>query len=145
MKVFLDTSVLVAAVIKQHVAHERSFLLLERIHNQKDEGIISVHSLAEMYAVLTKLPPPYRHAPEQALLSIEENVAKHFKTIGLTGSGYATLLRGAAAARICGGTIYDALLLATAANIGADVIYTLNLKHFQTIAPPDLAAKLSAP
>ena len=48
-------------------------------------------------------------------------------------------------ARTDGGTIYDALLLATAANTGAEVIYTLNLKHFQTIAPPDLAAKLSAP
>ena len=145
MKVFLDTSVLIAAVIKQHIAHERAFRVLERIHDKKDEGIISVHSLAESYAVLTKLPPPYRHAPEQALLSIEENVVKHFKTVGLTGSGYATVLREAATARICGGTIYDAGLLATAANTGAEIIYTLNLKHFRAIAPPDLAAKLSAP
>jgi predicted nucleic acid-binding protein len=145
MKAFLDTSVLVAAVIKQHVAHERAFVVLERIQDQKDEGIISVHSLAEIYAVLTKLPPPYRHAPEQALLSIEENILKHFKTIGLTGSGYAMVLREAAVARISGGTIYDALLLATAANTGAEIIYTLNLKHFQAIAPPGVAVKLSTP
>ena len=78
MKIFLDTSVLVSAVVKQHASHERSFAVLERIHNRQDEGIISAHSLAEMYAVLTKLPPPYRHTPEQALLSIEENVLKHF-------------------------------------------------------------------
>jgi predicted nucleic acid-binding protein len=63
MKVFLDTSVLISAVVKQHVSHERSFAVLERIHDRQDEGIISGHSLAEMYAALTKLPPPYRHAP----------------------------------------------------------------------------------
>ena len=133
MRVFLDTSVLISAVVKQHVFHERSFAVLERIHNGKDEGIISTHSLVEMYAVLTKLPPPYRHTPEQALLSIEENVLKHFKTVGLAGSEYAALLRDAAGNRIQGGTIYDALLLQSATKAGVDAIYTLNLKHFQAI------------
>jgi predicted nucleic acid-binding protein len=145
MKVFLDTSVLVSAVVKQHVFHERSFAVLDRIHNEKDEGIVSAHSLAEMYAVLTKLPPPYRHTPEQALLSIEENVLKHFKTIGLAGSEYSALLREAAGSGIQGGTVYDALLLKSATKAGAETIYTLNLKHFQAIASPDVVAKLSAP
>ena len=120
MRVFLDTSVLISAVVKQHVFHERSFAVLERIHNGKDEGIISTHSLVEMYAVLTKLPPPYRHTPEQALLSIEENVLKHFKTVGLAGSEYAALLRDAAGNRIQGGTIYDALLLQSATKAGVN-------------------------
>jgi predicted nucleic acid-binding protein len=145
MSVFLDTSVLVSAVIKQHVAHERAFAVLERIQNKKDEGVISTHSLAEMYAVLTKLPPPYRHTPEQALLSIEDNVLKYFKTVGLAGSEYAALLREAAAIRLQGGTIYDALLLKTATKADPETIYTLNLKHFQAIAPPDVAVKLAAP
>lgn len=145
MKVFLDTSVLVSASIRQHVAHERAFAALERIQDNTDEGIISLHSLAEMYAVLTKLPPPYRHTPEQALLSIEENVLKHFKTVGLVGSEYATILREAAASRIQGGTIYDALLLGAAAKADVETIYTLNLKHFQAIAPADLADRLSVP
>lgn len=145
MKVFLDTSVLISAVIKQHVAHERGFVVLERIQDQKDEGVISVHSLAEMYAVLTKLPSPYRHTPEQALLSIEENVLKHFETVGTGKSEYAALLREAAGTGIQGGTIYDALLLKAATKADVEVIYTLNLKHFQAIATPDVAVKLSAP
>jgi predicted nucleic acid-binding protein len=145
MRVFLDTSVLISAVIKQHVAHERAFTVLERTQNKKDVGIISVHSLAEMYAVLTKLPPPYRHTPEQALLSVEENVLKHFETVGMGKSEYAALLREAAGTRIQGGTIYDALLLKAATKAGVEVIYTLNLKHFRAIAPPDIAVKLSVP
>lgn len=145
MKVFLDTSVLVSAVIKQHVAHERSFGVLDRVQNAKDEGIISAHSLAEMYAVLTKLPSPYRHTPEQALLSIEENILKHFKTVALSGNEYAALLRDAAGAGIQGGTVYDALLLKVATKAGVELVYTLNLKHFQAIAPPGAAIKLSVP
>jgi predicted nucleic acid-binding protein len=145
MNIFLDTSVLVSAVIKQHVAHERAFAVLERIQNKKDEAVISAHSLAEMYAVLTKLPAPYRHTPEQALLSIEENILKHFKIVGLVGSEYAALLREAAAAGLQGGTVYDALLLKAAIKAGVEVIYTLNLKHFQAFASPDVAVKLSVP
>jgi predicted nucleic acid-binding protein len=145
MNVFLDTSVLIAAIIKQHAAHERAFAVLDRIQNKRDEGIVSVHTLAEMYAVLTKLPHPHRHTPEQALLSIEENVLKHFETVGLGKSDYAALLREAAGTRIQGGTIYDALLLKAATKTGAEVIYTLNLKHFQAIASSDVALKLSVP
>src|SRR5215469_14639781 len=120
MKVFLDTSVLISAVLKQHIFHERSFAVLDGVLCQKTEGIISSHSLAEMYAVLTKLPSPYRHTPEQALLSIEENVLKHFKTVGLVGSDYVALLREAAGTGIQGGTVYDALLLKVATKASVD-------------------------
>ena len=145
MRVFLDTNVLVAAVIKQHIDHERSFVVLDRVQTGKDEGAISAHSLAEMYVVITKLPVPYRHTPEQALLSIEENVLKHFKTVSLSGNDYATVLRDAAGTGIQGGTIYDAILLKSAAKAGVDRVYTLNLKHFQAIAPANILPALSTP
>ena len=98
-----------------------------------------------MYAILTKLPPPFRHSPEQALLSIEENVLKHFKISSLTGSDYAELIREAAVAGIQGGTIYDAVLLKAAEKANPDRIYTLNLKHFLAVAPKGLDSKLSSP
>ena len=145
MKVFLDTSVLVSAVVKQHVFHERAFAVLERIHDGKDDGFVSAHSLAEMYSVLTNLPVPYRHAPEQALMSIEENVLKHFKTVALVGTEYASLIREAAASQIQGGKIYDALLLKAAGKADVARVCTLNLKHFQSIAPPEIIGKLSEP
>jgi predicted nucleic acid-binding protein len=145
MKVFLDTSVLVSAVLKQHVFHERSFPVLDRVHAEKDEGFVSAHSIAEMYSVLTSLPAPYRHKPEQALLSIEENVLKHFKTVTLIDNEYAALIREAVGFQIQGGKIYDALLLKAASKAGVNRIYTLNLKHFQGIVSSDLRGKLSEP
>lgn len=145
MKTFFDTNVLVAAVIRQHVFHERSFAVLDAVLTRKNHGFISSHSLAEMYSVLTKLPQPYRHTPEQALLSIEENVIKHFESISLNANDYAACLREAAGSGIQGGTIYDALLLKCAEVARSDRIYTLNLKHFQALANREMIKKLSEP
>ena len=145
MRVFLDTSVLIAAVVSKHDSHTRAFPLLERVQNGKDEGFVAGHSLAEMYAILTKLPPPYRHAPEQALLSIEENVLKHFKISNLTDRDYASLVREAAVAGIQGGTIYDAVLLKCAEKSNPDRIFTLNHKHCLAIASKNFGPKISAP
>jgi predicted nucleic acid-binding protein len=145
MKIFLDTNVLVSAVIKQHVFHERSFAVFDSVLKGNNVGFMSSHSLAEMYSVLTKLPSPYRHTPEQALLSIEENVLKHFEAISLKPGLYAACLREAAGAGIQGGTIYDALLLKCAELADANRIYTLNLKHFQSLAKPETVQKLSEP
>jgi predicted nucleic acid-binding protein len=63
----------------------------------------------------------------------------------LAGSEYAALLREAAAFKVQGGTVYDALLLKSAIKAGVDVIYTLNQKHFLAIAPPEAAMKLTLP
>jgi predicted nucleic acid-binding protein len=145
MRVLLDTSVLVAAVIAKHEFHGRAFPLLERVLNEKDEGFVAGHSLAETYAILTKLPPPFRHAPAQALLSIEQNVLRHFRIVSLAGTDYAALIREAAMAEVQGGTIYDALLLKCAEKANPDRIYTLNLKHFLAIAPENLVPKLASP
>ena len=143
MKVLLDTSVLVAAVVEMHEAHGRAFAALDRVQQGRDEGMVSAHSLAEMYAILTRVPAPLRHSPEQALLSIEENVLKHFKLLALNGSDYAALIREAAMAGIQGGTIYDAVLLKAAAKANVDRVYTLNLKHFLAVAPRGLVPTLS--
>lgn len=145
MKTFLDTSVLVAAVVQKHENHVRAYAVLDRVQSGKDEGFVSAHSLAEMYAVLTKLPPPYRHTPEQALLSIEENVVKHFKLTGLTGSDYTVLIREAALAGIQGGTVYDAVLLKCAVKTKAEHVFTLNLKHFQSIVPQNVGFQIIEP
>jgi predicted nucleic acid-binding protein len=145
VKVFLDTSVLIAAVIAKHDSHAKALPLLQRVLNGKDEGFVAAHSLAEMYSILTKLPPPYRHSPEQALLSIEENVLKYFKIFSLDGSDYAALIRAAAVAGIQGGTVYDAVLLKSAEKANPDRIYTLNLKHLHAVAAESRESKLSPP
>ena len=145
MKIFLDTSVLVAAVLEQHGDLARAFAILERVQQGKDEGVVAAHSLAETYAILTRLPSPFRHSPEQALLSIEENILKHFTTSSLSGSDYAALIRDVAGRGVQGGTIYDAVLLKSAAKASVARIFTLNLKHFRAIAPQEFFGIIAAP
>ncbi|MDW8289532.1 MAG: PIN domain-containing protein [Armatimonadota bacterium] len=60
MRVLLDTSVLVSAVVEAHPRHEWSLNWLKRAHHSEIEAVVSAHSLLEMYAVLTRLPlhPP---------------------------------------------------------------------------------------
>ena len=145
MRVFLDTSVLVAAALEGHPAHTQSLAALDRIQRGADEGIVSAHSVAEVYATLTRLPAPFRHSPEQALLLIEENILGHFQLVSLSGTDYASLIREAALASIQGGTIYDAILLKAASKAKVERVYTLNLKHFQAVAQGGLAAIISAP
>ena len=145
MRVFLDTSVLVAAVLEDHPAHARSFARLERVQNGADKGVVSAHSVAEVYATLTKLPVQFRHSPEQALLVVEEDILKYFELIALEAPDYAVLVREAAMARIQGGTIYDAVLLKAAAKARVDRVYTLNLKHFQAVGQGNLAKLIFEP
>lgn len=145
MKVFLDTSVLVAAVVEGHSAHMQAFPALARIQSGADEGIVAAHTLAESYTVLTTLPGPFRHSPEQALLSLEENIIRFFKLSSLTGPEYAATVREAATAGVRGGTIYDAVLLRAARKANPERIYTLDLKHFLAVAPAGLVPLLSLP
>ncbi|HXR07147.1 MAG TPA: PIN domain-containing protein [Candidatus Acidoferrum sp.] len=145
MKTFLDTSVLVAAVLEKYVSHIRAFAVLDRVQNGRDQGFVSAHSLAEMYCTLTKLPVPFRHSPEQALLNIEENVLKHFKICALTDRDYVALIREAALSGIQSGTVYDAVLLKSAGKIELDRIYTLNPKHFEAVAKGKQRSLLCVP
>jgi predicted nucleic acid-binding protein len=145
MRSFLDTNVLVAAVNDSHTHHSRAFPILSAVQNGKAEGFIAAHSLAEMYAILTKIPVPFRHTPEQALLSIEENVLSYFKIVSLAGVDYASLLRESAVIGVQGGTIYDALMLKAASKSGADRIFTFNIKHFEAIAPLSIKSVLVSP
>ena len=82
---------------------------------------------------------------EQALLSIEEHILKHFKIASLTGGDYSSLMREAALAGIQDGTIYDAVLLQSAGKADAAQIATLNLRRFEAVAPKTFGPTLLVP
>ena len=72
MKVLLDTSVLVSAMLPDHVHHAHSQPWLERAKAGAFEAVISGHSLAELYSVLTRLPRTPRIGPAY-VMEAEEN------------------------------------------------------------------------
>ena len=70
MRVFLDTSVLVAATLVQHIHHVPSLAAFREAG--KRQTYCSAHSLAELYATLTRLPGNQRMEPDQALVILND-------------------------------------------------------------------------
>ena len=63
----------------------------------------------------------------------------------LLAEEYKVLLKEAGFAGIQGGTIYDAIHLKCADLARVDRLYTLNLRHFQSIAPTEFGPHIMAP
>ncbi len=88
MTVFCDTIVLVAACVAGHPHHNAARPVLERIKAGTDKGFVASHSLAESYAVFTRLPGASQVPPETAWQLISENIVKNFTLISLTPGEY---------------------------------------------------------
>lgn len=102
-----------------------------------------MHTLAELFAVLTALPVKPPISPEHAMLFVDD-IRARLTLISLDSQDYCQTLRAAADQGLAGGRIYDALLLRCARECNAQTIYTWNIRHFEAIAP-DLAARLRMP
>jgi len=139
--IFLDTNVLIASAQATHPHNAKSRALLESIGGS--EIVIGAHTLAEVYASLTRIPPPERVSPISAMQVLEAYLQR-MTLMTLTAHEYLAAIREAAQQGHIGGMIYDALLLACARKSKADYIYTWNIKHFRAIAP-DLAPKIMTP
>jgi len=141
MKVFLDTSVLVSAFVDDHPHHEASLALFLR--SEKKHAGCAAHSLAEVYATLTRLPTPHRASASEAILFLE-NIKARLAFISLDPEEYWRAIMHAADLNIVGGTIYDALLMHCALKAKANTIYTWNLGHFQQLGG-DVAKRVRTP
>lgn len=144
-RVFLDSSVLVAASEVSHPHHRQALAVLVRVSKGLDKGFISVHSIAETYAALTRLPvSPHIHAAEAERI-VRDNVLRHCSLTQASEAEYLQALTWVQEGGWSGARIYDALHLACAAQCGADRIYTFNTADFQRLAPPRLQPLICSP
>ena len=87
MRVLYDTSVLVPAFLANHAAHPLAFPQLEMAQREDIQGYLSAHSLAEFYAVTTRLPLPLRIFPSEAHATILRFL-KHLMPVELSADDY---------------------------------------------------------
>jgi predicted nucleic acid-binding protein len=139
--VFLDTSVLIAASRISDERHVASFDLIRACSSET--AAAAAHTMAEFYASLTGIRPPHRFHPVQALTLLNQ-FHKRLRWIELSADEVLDATGRVAALGLLGGIIYDALLLQCARKVGAELIYTWNVRHFQLVAP-DLAEKIVRP
>ena len=141
MSIFLDTSVLVPVFLGDHLHHAASIALFSTCEPQI--ASCAVHSLAEVYSTLTRLPAPHRASPDQAIKCVEK-IATRFRLISLDGPAYLAASQSAASQNIVGGMTYDFLIATCALHSGADQIYSWNTRHFERFGS-SVAVRLTLP
>jgi predicted nucleic acid-binding protein len=72
MRVFFDTSVLVAALFEGHAFHRQAFPWLKRAREREFSFLVATHTLAELYSALTSLPVKPKITPGAAQELIHE-------------------------------------------------------------------------
>lgn len=107
----LDTSVAVPLVMRSHQAHAA---VVAAVSGR--DLVLTAHSLAETYSVLTRLPGDARVAPADAARLIEANFGPALLLPEATMREAAGRL---AALGVAGGAVYDALVGLAAAENGA--------------------------
>ena len=121
---------MIAAICTWHEHHERAVQEITRRLDRGEEMIAAAPALVEAYAVLTRLPAPYRLSPTDALALLDSNFISTTKIAVLDGKSYQTLLRQAPAEGIVGGQTYDAVIASCALHAKVTTLLTFNEQHF---------------
>ena len=137
MKACFDTSTLVAALLRQHPHHPLAFPRLQAVRDGRISGCLTTHALSELFATLTALPLKPRLLPADVQSLIRSSILPPFTVIPLGLREYEAAMALAVASNLPSGAIYDALHLVGARAAGCEALFTLNLRHFQKLAPGD--------
>lgn len=135
MIVLFDTSVLVAGFVESHPEHKTVIRWFKKVNKGEISLVVAAHSLAECYAVLTKLPLSPKILPSVAQHLILENISKLGKSVSLAGDDYLSIILRLSKLGLSGGIIYDAILLKTAEKAKAKHLLTLNIRDFVRLCP----------
>jgi len=142
VKALFDTSVLVPTFLGDHEHHEASLDAFLRFG--KRQACCAAHSLAEVYATLTRMPGKYRVSCEQAMLFLAE-IRQRLTLVALDEEEYYATIEQASALGVMGGTVYDALLARCALKARAETLYTWNVKHFQQLGLEEVVKRIRTP
>jgi predicted nucleic acid-binding protein len=124
---FLDTGIMVGAVLKSHPEHAACLAALE----DSPRPFSNAHALAETFATLTGFYKVPVDAATELTLGLRDSVM--VETLAL--ADYETAIREARSRGIMGGGIYDSLHATFARRKKAVRIVTRNPSHFQHVAP----------
>jgi len=124
---FLDTGILVGAVLKSHPEHEICLAAVE----DSVRPFTDAHALCETFATLTGFYKVPADAAAELTLGLRACVAAE----DLTLVDYETAIREARSRGVMGGGIYDSLHATFARRKKAQCIVTRNPSHFRHVAP----------
>jgi len=128
---FLDTSVILASLDPDEAHHAAC----DRIVSAGAHKVF-VHALAETFSILTGGRQGRRLSAATAARLIEQSVLPYVQMQTLTSKDMLAALAECELRGVRGGAIYDWLHLAAARKAGAEVLFTLDLRDFQSLVRP---------
>lgn len=129
---------MVATVCTWHEHHERAITEMERRLADREALVIATPALIEAYAVLTRLPPPHRLSPRDAIALIETSFLTGTTLAGLDNKAFRPLLREAADHDVAGGRAYDWVIAACARAARVQTLLTFNARDFLSFHLDDI-------
>jgi predicted nucleic acid-binding protein len=142
VKAAIDTSILVAAHLATHPHHAAASEWMAALTSGRVNGVVTVHALAEVWSVLTKLPIVPRIQPASARKVVTEMLSD-VQVVSLSQALYLEALDRCVSRGVVSGAVFDALHLVAAEQAGADVMLTFNEKDFVRLAEPGTPRILS--
>ncbi|MFA5506995.1 MAG: PIN domain-containing protein [Vulcanimicrobiota bacterium] len=130
MKVLLDTSTLVAGMLRDHPHKVACRPWILAVRDGLHEGVLCSHSLAEFYATMTAMPLKPQLSPSETRQTLEE-LLTHFEIVPLLEADYLAALDLVTSRLLRSGAIFDALHEIAARKAAADRLVTVNVAHFE--------------
>jgi predicted nucleic acid-binding protein len=124
---FLDTGIIVGAVLKAHPEHIVCLAALE----DSERPFTNAQALAETFATLTG----FYKVPAEAAAELTLGLRDSMQVEALALADYETAIREARRRGVMGGGIYDSLHATFARRKKAVQIVTRNPSHFLHVAP----------
>jgi predicted nucleic acid-binding protein len=128
MIAFIDTSVLVAAIVATEAHHDEC----DRLLDKPDLGMFA-HGLAETFSTLTGGRRAFRMPASTASLVIEEDYVPCLTITSLTPAEMLRAMREAESRGVRGGGLFDYLHVVAARKAKAARIYTLSVSNFRAL------------
>ena len=129
--VALDTSVVVAALLGAHEHHEAARRTVDDALTRPGGAVLPAPVLFEAYAVLTRLPPPWRLRADVAERLLRDTFAEHATVASLPDESSAwSIVRNLGQRGLIGGIVHDAHVVACAQAARASAFATLNGRDF---------------
>jgi predicted nucleic acid-binding protein len=135
VKICVDTSVIVAALVDQLPNHQAALAAMVMYTTSPHEAVCSTHTLAECYSVLTALPLARRVTPADAQRIVSESVASRLSVVDLLRADYLEAISLIGQRGLSSGAVYDALHIVAAMKSSCERILTYKFRHFQPLVP----------
>jgi predicted nucleic acid-binding protein len=129
----VDSSIVVAAVHANHPLHKAMAGWLDAALDEH-AIVVAHHTILDSYAVLTRLPAPYRLGPAEADRALRGTLEAQATIAPFDGAAIWAVLDRIGQMPAAGGATYDAFIIEILRGAGVNAVATSNVDQFRRLS-----------